>query len=86
MGRTAVISMPSENGRRAIAMRREPIWTTVIPRFSISMKSVGIPFCPFEDLLREVAELVLADRLVADLHEFHVVDGALLCCQAGPAL
>ena len=36
--------MPSENGRRAIAIRMEPIWTTVMPRFSISMKPSGSRF------------------------------------------
>ena len=33
--------MPSENGRRAIAIRMDPIWTTVMPRFSTSMKPSG---------------------------------------------
>jgi len=41
IGLTAVISIPSEKGLRAIAILIDPICTTVTPRFSISMNPSG---------------------------------------------
>ena len=49
-------------------------------------EAVGVALGPFEDLLRKGAELVLARGRVADLHEFHVADGPLLCGGTDPFL
>ena len=82
MGRTAVISMPSENGRRAMAIRMEPIWTTVMPRFSTSMNPSGSRLARSRISWAIVRSSYSLVGWIADLHEFHVVDGALLCAGA----
>ena len=78
--------MPSENGRRAIAIRIEPIWTTVMPRFSTSMNPSGSRFARSRISCARARSSILAGRLLADLHEFHVVYRALLCRRADPFL
>ena len=49
-------------------------------------EAVGVTLRPLEDLLRHHPELVLARRRLADLHEFHVADGALLAHRLDPLL
>ena len=56
------------------------------PAFLDFDEPVGVALRPLEDLLRHHPELVLARGLFADLHEFHLADGALLAHRLDPLL